>query len=82
MKVIMLMIDKTAKLESENAAILSLFLHTLVWFILGGCAGGIWAVCRQMSSSMRLSCMVTAASLCALVVGYLYGMVYLLRRGA
>lgn len=82
MKIIMSIIGKIGNMELENAAMLSLMLHTLLWFILGGCAGSVIALCMQASGRLQLSYMITVGSVCALVFGYVCGMVYLLRREA
>lgn len=82
MKIIMSVISKIGNVELENVAILSLLMHTFLWFLLGGYVGRMWAVLVQASGEASLSYIVTAGSVCALVFGYLCGMVYLLRREA
>lgn len=82
MRIIMAVISKSGKLELENIAVLSLLVHTLLWFVLGGCAGKIVAFCMHLSAKMQVSYIVTIGSVCALIFGYICGMVYLLRREA
>lgn len=82
MKIIVSVISKMGNAELENVAIISLLVHTFLWFVLGGCVGRIWAVVVQASGEAALSCIVTAGSACALIFGYLCGVVYLLRREA
>ncbi len=82
MKIIMAGVSKIGKIETENAALLSLLLHTLLWFVLGAGAGYIMTGFMRASEGMRVSYMVTAGSVCALVFGYICGVVYLLRREA
>lgn len=81
MKIIMSVIIKVG-IALENAAMISLLLCILLWFVIGGCAGGILAVCIQASQGLRLSYIITIGSVCALVFGYICGVVYLLRREA
>lgn len=66
----------------ENVANLSLLLHTVLWFVFGGCVGKAFAMCMQASGRLQISYMITAGSVCSLVFGYICGMVYLLRREA
>lgn len=82
MGLIMSVVGKMGNMELENVAMVSLLLHTLLWFVLGGCAGAILDICMQASGGQGPSYMVTVGSVCALVFGYICGVVYLLRREA
>lgn len=75
-------VSKMGKIKTKSAALLSLMLHTLLWFVLGAGAGYIMGGCVQASEGMQVSYMVTTGSVCALVFGYICGVVYLLRREA
>lgn len=79
MGLIISIIGKMGNMALENVAMISLLLHTLLWFVLGGCAGAILAICMQLSGGQGLSYIVTVGSVCALVFGYICGVVYLLR---
>ncbi len=82
MGLIMSVVGKMGNMELENVAMVSLLLYTLLWFVLGVCAGAILDICMQTSGGQGLSYMVTVGSACALVFGYICGVVYLLRREA
>ncbi|MBO5473571.1 MAG: hypothetical protein J6A08_07290 [Lachnospiraceae bacterium] len=83
MKMLMALISKTGKkLDKENVAALSLLIHTVLWFALGSGIGAVLAVVTWVSEALLFSYMVAAGSVCALVFGYICGLVYLLRQGA
>ena len=82
MKIIRSLIAKAGNMEPENSALLSLVAHTFLWFGLGGAAGYVWAVCTHASGNLMLSYIITVGAVCALVLGYVGGVVYLLREEA
>lgn len=82
MKWIMTLIGRCGRLRPETAALAGLLTHTLYWFLAGGLLGGVLALCMRVSDGLRQSYMLSAGAACALLPGYIGGMVYLLRRDA